>query len=289
MGQTQRIKRPEFQGDAMKRLVALSLFLFILFSGTAFGAAGTCSDTTAPIAIGKSSPAGIITVTFTCTGGTGADAGTVPNTSVPTEAIDYLTKAKPYQLIEARAYPTGLGTSSFVFVDADVSVANDTITEATHGYATGDRVDLATTGVLPGGLAAATIYYVIAVDANTISLATTAANATAASAIDITSAAGAGNHTLDATRPDAASIFVLDADSLDLLGSEDGSTTPWAGLNLIHATLARSTFPNMYLPRAGSHANHYPAITGALTVKVIDQATALATWFVVLTFAESDE
>lgn len=282
MGQNQRIKRPVFQGDAMKRLIALSLFLIIIFSAaSAFGVAGSVVTT-----VTKGSPAGIVTVTFVCTGGTAGDAGTIPNTAVPTWAINYLSAERPYYLYRVVAYPTGMGTSSFVFVDADVSVANDTITEAAHGYSTGDSVDLATAGVLPGGLAADTTYYVISVDVNTISLATTAANATAGSAIDITSAAGGGNHTLDANRPDAASVFVLNANSFDYLGSEDGGTTAWAGLNLVHATLERSTFPNMYLPRAGLHSNWWPEIREALTLQVSDQATARAVWTVELIFVE---
>lgn len=267
----------------MKKSIIIAFLSIVLFVSPAFGAAGTVTAT-----LTKGSPAGIAVVTLTCTGGTGGDAGTVPNTAIETDAIKYLTKAKPYYLYRVSAYPTGIGTSSFVFVDADVSVANDTITEATHGYSTGDSVDLETAGTLPGGLSAATTYYVIAWDVNTISLATTAANATALVPIDITSAAGGGNHTLDANRPDAASVFVLDVDSLDLLGSEDGSTTAWAGLNLIHATLKRSTLPNLYLPRAGSHSNYFPEITGGLTLKVADQATERAVWYVELIFVEGD-
>ena len=88
------------------------------------------------------------------------------------------------------------------------------------------------------------------------------------------------------TAPDAASVFILNANSLDLLGSEDGSTTAYNGLNLIHATLPRTTMPNMYIPRAGAHNNYYPEITGVLTLKVSDQATASANWTIVLTFVK---
>jgi len=180
------------------KIIALLLFVFIAIPGFAF-AAGSC--TTVPIALEKESPTGIAVVTITCTGDAGAGAltGTVPNTSVPGWIIQYLTKKKPYQLVEVQAYPTSGGTA-----------------------------------------------------------------------------------------PDAASIFLLDANSLDLLGSEDGSTTPWAGLNLIHATLPRSAFPNKYLPRAGLHANYYPVVTGALTLKTIDQGTASADWTIRLIFFESD-
>lgn len=88
------------------------------------------------------------------------------------------------------------------------------------------------------------------------------------------------------TAPDAGSVFVLDSDSLDLLGSEDGGTTAYAGLNLIHATLKRGTIPNLYIPRGGVHVDYYPMITGPLTLKVADQITSAADWTIVLTFVK---
>jgi len=88
------------------------------------------------------------------------------------------------------------------------------------------------------------------------------------------------------TAPDAASVFILDDDSLDLLGSEDGSTTAWAGLNLIHATLPRSAVPNRYLPRAGQHQNYWPVVDGVLTLKVSDQGTASADYTIELKFGK---
>ena len=88
------------------------------------------------------------------------------------------------------------------------------------------------------------------------------------------------------TAPDAADVFVLDAKSMDLLGSEDGNTTAYQGLNLIHATLKRTAFPDAYTPRAGLHAFYYPYVTGALTLKVANQATVSANYTVVLTFGK---
>jgi len=87
-----------------------------------------------------------------------------------------------------------------------------------------------------------------------------------------------------ATAPDAASIFLLDADGLDLLGCEDGSTTAYAGLNLIHATLKRACYPNLYLTRAGLHVNYFPTVRSKLTLKIIDQDTANGMFTVRLTF-----
>ena len=79
------------------------------------------------------------------------------------------------------------------FDPADVNTGAETITEAAHGYVTGDTVILSNTGGgLPGGLSATT-YYVIKVDANTFSLATSLANAYAGTAINITTQ-GTGTH-----------------------------------------------------------------------------------------------
>jgi len=87
------------------------------------------------------------------------------------------------------------------------------------------------------------------------------------------------------TAPDAADVLIYDSDGLDLLGSEDGSTA-YAGLGLIHATLKRSCLPNMHLPRADLHVNFYPSINGALTLDVVNQATASAEYTIVLTFVK---
>jgi len=87
------------------------------------------------------------------------------------------------------------------YEEADVNVANDTITETAHGYATGLEVVESTTGTLPAPLAVLTDYYVIRVDANTYKLATSKANAVAGTAINLTDD-GTGTHT---TTPNALS------------------------------------------------------------------------------------
>lgn len=92
--------------------------------------------------------------------------------------------------------------------------------------------------------------------------------------------------TTGGTAPDAADVFVLDAGSMDLLGSEDGGTTAYQGLNLIHATLKRATSPDLYMPRAGVHALYQPYVTGVLTLKVSNQTTANANYTVVLSFTK---
>jgi hypothetical protein len=69
------------------------------------------------------------------------------------------------------------------------------VTLNSHGFLTGESIYLTTTGALPTGLAVDTLYFVIAVDANTFRLATSYANAIAGTAIN-TSGSQSGTHTL---------------------------------------------------------------------------------------------
>lgn len=79
--------------------------------------------------------------------------------------------------------------------DADiVDVDDNTIVSVAHGYITGTKVAATTAGTLPTGLSA-TNYFVIKVDADTLKLATSLANAVAGTAVDIT-AVGVGDSTL---------------------------------------------------------------------------------------------
>ena len=73
-----------------------------------------------------------------------------------------------------------------------VTIAAETITYTAHGLATGAAVAYNNGGGTSiTGLTSGTTYYVIRVDANTIKLATSSANATAGTAIDLT---GTGNN-----------------------------------------------------------------------------------------------
>lgn len=98
---------------------------------------------------------------------------------------------------------------------AFTAAVTDICTKATHGYKTGLKVQLTTTVTLPGGLALATDYFVIALTANTFSLASSLVLAQAGTAIDITDT-GTGVHTITPTALAGASI--------KLQGSMDNTT-----------------------------------------------------------------
>jgi hypothetical protein len=89
----------------------------------------------------------------------------------------------------------GLLPEAKAFVDGDVSTGSDTIRLPLHGFVTGDKVILATSGTLPAGLTPGN-YYAVLVDSFHIKLATTFALALAGTAVDITAAAGGGSHTI---------------------------------------------------------------------------------------------
>ena len=87
------------------------------------------------------------------------------------------------------------------------------------------------------------------------------------------------------TAPDAADVLIKDANSVDFLGSSDGSTA-YAGKNLIHATLPRAVLPYYYLPQTGGYIPYYPIIVGSFTLSVSNQSTASANWTIVLKFVK---
>lgn len=85
-------------------------------------------------------------------------------------------------------------------IDSTVSTTAETITIASHGLTTGLKGQLTSSGTLPAGLSTATDYFVIVVDANTIQLATSLANALVGTAINITNqGTSAATHTFTAT------------------------------------------------------------------------------------------
>ena len=78
-----------------------------------------------------------------------------------------------------------------------VSISGDTLTFRNHRFLTGQRVTYNDGGGTAIGGLADGVYFIIKVDQNTIQLATNASNAAAGTAIDLTSGAAGGSHTLN--------------------------------------------------------------------------------------------
>lgn len=82
------------------------------------------------------------------------------------------------------------------------AAVTDICTSAAHGLKNGDMVVLTTTGTLPGGLALATVYWIIEATTNTFKLSaisvenyTTGVGGAGYEAVDITSTQSGGTHT----------------------------------------------------------------------------------------------
>lgn len=88
------------------------------------------------------------------------------------------------------------------FATGAVNTSTEVITVA-NSYQTQDAVKVRTSNTVPAGLTANTTYFVIRVSATTIKLATSAANALAGTAINITSQ-GTGTHSLISLKPISA-------------------------------------------------------------------------------------
>lgn len=106
---------------------------------------------------------------------------------------------------------TDITRSGFDFIDGDVTVGTDDITEIVHTFTTGQGpIRLATTGVLPVPLAIDTDYWIIRTDADNFQLALSEADAIALTQIDITSAAGGGTHTVVTSTTDGTVTWVAE-------------------------------------------------------------------------------
>ena len=100
----------------------------------------------------------------------------------------------------------------FTIATTAVSTTADTITSTAHRLSTGAKVTYgAASGTVLGGLSDATAYYVIYVDVNTFKLASSAANALAGTAIDLT---GTGNSSQTFQGDTATATVTVSANSV---------------------------------------------------------------------------
>lgn len=163
-------------------------------TATSFAADGSVSAVTS-VSGATVAASGAATVGTTLTAGTSVTTPVLETTHT-TPGIGKTDKLATY------IYDRSVDYTSFTFIDADVTAAADTITEADHGLATGTPVDFTTDNDLPDPLVINTVYYVNAVDTATIKLYDTYANAVTGGApglVDLV-ADGTGNHTLHANR-----------------------------------------------------------------------------------------
>lgn len=131
------------------------------------------------------------------------------------------------------------GVQTTAGVASNVDLTSNEITSGAHGMDTGLKIRLTTSSALPAGLAAATDYYVIAVDDDTFQLATSYANAFAGTDIDITDY-GVGTHTIDTQEPSLTGTLKLQASNncfADNVNGELRSDAVWVDIPSASATL----------------------------------------------------
>lgn len=186
-------------------------------------------------------------VVFTTTSSVIAQSGTLP----------------PLASLAFQCNVTVTTPSNVTWVGANVNQnPTNTITITAHGLLTGTAVTLTTTGGLPTGLSTSTTYYIITVDANTVSFASSLANAKAGTAIHLTSA-GTGTGTVNVT--------ALAGGALQLQCSLDNSN--WVNDGSSQSVTGAGTF-NLQPSNSGNPANKYyqvqiQATSGQLTVTTL--------------------
>jgi hypothetical protein len=145
-----------------------------------------------------------ITIAFVAGGTAGAEIVTVVGTAISVSMDTTLVtgstgtqiKAAIAASVAATALVSSSGTDAAVQaaqsatplaggVTSKFSLTADTITISAHGFYTGLKLRLTSTGTLPTGLATGTDYYVIVIDANTIQLSAALAGALAATVVPI--------------------------------------------------------------------------------------------------------
>ncbi len=127
---------------------------------------------------------------------TGANVYSVLRPLAGTEDLNDSGAQQTFADLIGTAYETATALTFNGATDVEVVAASDAITLTAHGLKTGDKVVYADGGgTQVVGLTDTNTYYVIAASANTIKLATTAANAIAGTAIAISDGVGAA-HTI---------------------------------------------------------------------------------------------
>lgn len=134
--------------------------------------------------------------------------------------------------------------------DGEVDVAESEVTIPTHGYSTGLKVQLTTTGTLPDPLTTATDYFIIVVDANTIQFAETEQDAEDGVAIELTDTGADGS-------VNTVTAVALAGASVTFQKSNDGET--WID---IEAATSISADGSVLLQQPNVSYRYFKAVKG---------------------------
>ena len=169
--------------------------------------------------------------------------------------------------ITAQATTNTLGQSDTFTADDTTDICTWTsVANIPSNVLTGTRVRLTTTTTLPAGLATATDYYVIKVSDTTFKLATSFNNATAGTAINITST-GTGTHTVTWLLPRYTNGAGLNAIIFNPAATALGAATPSLSLGYTNSSQVASRATPTVLPVGKTAASNshilYTGATGA--------------------------
>jgi len=151
------------------------------------------------------------------------------------EADEIVTEDGSYLITEAdfrlatTSYDKYVSYYSATFSTGDVNTTNETFTESSHKYQTGDAVQISSTTTIPTGLSALTTYYVINASSSTIKLATTLKLSKAGTAINLGST-GAGTHTIQTVVTDSMKASVLQANDKVFIFRPGARPLEWDGV-----------------------------------------------------------
>lgn len=135
----------------------------------------------------------------------------------------------------------------FAFSNFTVDATTDIVTHTNINLMHLSPIQVSTTTTLPGGLAAATNYFVIKLTDTTCKLATSYANAVAGTAIDITSV-GSGTHTINTLLPRYTNGAGVQAYMVNTNATALGAATPNLSIGYTNSTATASRATPATLP-----------------------------------------
>jgi hypothetical protein len=166
-----------------------------------------------------------ISAVIVSTPGGGSSAGVLWSTSTLTGINQYTVSVSTPAFVLSSPYFSG-GSAT------DISVADDEITQVSHGYSTGlDLLFRKVSGTTPTGLTAEATYYAIRTGVNSYKLAGASTAAVAGTAVNITATTGSGSFSLIPLAKSGSAVF-------DFSASNDN--TNWIDLAISSTTAANS-------------------------------------------------
>jgi hypothetical protein len=197
-----------------------------------------------------------------------AAATTVPATLALVDVIGFYRVASVTTTTEQATTNTlGYGDTFTANASTDVCTWTSSANYPSN-VLTGTRIQVSSTGTLPGGLSPSTNYYFIRISDTTFKLATSYANAIAGTAIDITSA-GSGTHTLTRLLPRYTNGAGVQAIFFNPQATALGAATPALTITYTNsnqvASRATPTLPSAPIGKSGATNSHilYTGATGA--------------------------